>query len=121
MVSTEARAWTTSETGSVIRRKQKKEERNVRNPMWFAAKNLAKVKRGTCALEHEFARGVRAVDRALSDFGLDESFRAEIGRQVLRSLVLLVIELGLLSLVRRLMPARPPARVYPLPVPQPAS
>ena len=52
---------------------------------------------------------------------MDAKFAAEILRQVIHRLMLAMIEVGLLSLVRQLMPARPPARIYPLPVPQPVA
>ena len=93
----------------------------MRNPMWFVKKNLQKVKIGARALEREIARSARTVDQALSDFGIDETFRAEIRRYLVRCLALIVIDLGLVSLVRRIMPARPPAKVYPLHAPQPVA
>jgi hypothetical protein len=93
----------------------------MRNPMWFVETNLERVMCGRRAVEHELTRQVRAIDRELSDMGFDETFRAEIRDYIIRRAAVLVIELGLLSLASRVYAARARARVYPLPVPQPAS
>jgi hypothetical protein len=88
----------------------------MRNPMWFVKDKLNKVMNGERGLERELARSARALS---DNVGLDGKFAAEVLRQVLHRLILVTIEMGLLSLVRHLMPGRPPARIYPLPVPQP--
>jgi hypothetical protein len=86
----------------------------VRNPMWFVEKNFEKVKNGQRALERELVRSASA----LSDkVGLDANFQAEIVRQVVRRLMLAVIEIGVVSLVRALMAQQPPARIYSLVTP----
>src|SRR5262245_37430638 len=101
----EATASTTSATGSVTRRQQTKENRQMRNPMWFVKQKLNKVMNGERALERELARSARALS---DNVGLDGKFAAELLRQVLHRLILVTIEMGLLSLVRHLMPARLP-------------
>jgi hypothetical protein len=90
----------------------------VRNPMWFVEKNFEKVKAGTRALERELVRSARALS---DDVGVDAKFAAEVFRQVIHRLMLAMIEAGLLSLVRQLMPAPPTAQIYPLPVPKPVA
>jgi hypothetical protein len=87
-----------------------------RNPMWFVEERLDKVRNGERALERELVRSARSLS---DNVGLDGKFAAEVFRQILHRLVLVIIETGLLSLVRHLMPGRPPARIYPLPVQQP--
>ena len=88
----------------------------MRNPMWFVREKLNKVMNGERALERELARSARSLS---DNVGLDGKFAAEVLRQILHRLVLVIVEMGLLSLVRHLMPSRPPARIYPLPAPQP--
>ena len=46
--------------------------------------------------------------------GMDATSAADISRQVIHRLLVAMVELGLSSLARRLMPARSPARIYPL-------
>ena len=87
----------------------------MRNPMWFVQAKLNKVRNGERALERELARSARSLS---DNVGLDDKFAAEVFRQILHRLVLVIIEMGLLSLVRHLRPGRPPARIYPLPVRQ---
>ena len=86
----------------------------MRNPMWFVEKNFEKVKNGQRALERELVRSARSLS---DNVGLDATFAAEMVRQVIHRLMLTMIEIGLVSIVRQLMPARPPARIYALPVP----
>ena len=88
----------------------------MRNPMWFVEAKLNKVKNGERALEREVARSVRSLS---DNVGLDRKFAAEALRQILHRLMLVIVEMEVLSLVRHLMPGRPPARIYPLPVQQP--
>jgi hypothetical protein len=88
----------------------------MRNPMWFVEAKLNKVKNGERALERELARSARSLG---DNVGLDGKFAAEVLRQVIHRLILVTIEVELLSLVRHLMPGRPPARIYPLTAPQP--
>ena len=88
----------------------------MRNPMWFVQAKLKKVMNGERALERELVRSARALS---NDVGLDGKFAAEVLRQALHRLILVTIEMELLSLVRHLMPGRPPARIYPLTAPQP--
>ena len=88
----------------------------MRNPMWFVKEKVNKVMNGERALERELARSAWALS---DNVGLDGKFAAEVFRQILHRLVLVIVEMGLLSLVRHLMPNRPPARIYPLPAPQP--
>jgi hypothetical protein len=75
--------------------------------MWFVKEKLA--------LGREVARSARALT---DNVGLDGKFAAEVLRQALHRLILVTIEMQVLSLVRHLMPARPPARIYPLSAPQ---
>jgi c-di-GMP-related signal transduction protein len=82
--------------------------------MWFVEKNFEKVKNGQRALERELVRSARSLSDNVS---LDATFAAEMMRQVIHRLMLTMIEIGLVSMVRQLMPARPPARIYALPVP----
>ncbi len=84
----------------------------MKNPMWFVAEKLAKVKTGTRALEHELVRSAEALG---DNVGLDAKFAAEVFRQVIHRLMLAMIEAVLLSLLCQLMPPRPPARIHPLP------
>jgi hypothetical protein len=86
----------------------------VRNPMWFVEKNFEKVRNGQRALERELVRSARSLS---DNVGLDARFAAELVRQVIHRLMLTMIEIGLVSIMRQLMPARPPARIYALPVP----
>ena len=86
----------------------------MRNPMWFVEKNFEKVKNGQRALERQLVRSARSLS---DNVGLDATFAAEMVRQVIHRLMLTMIEIGLVSMVRQLMPARPPARLYALPVP----
>jgi len=86
----------------------------MRNPMWFVEEKLAKVKVGTRALERQLARSAGAVSDKV---GVD----AEVFRQVIHRMMLLMIEAALLSLVRQLMPAPSIAQIYPLPVPKPVA
>jgi hypothetical protein len=86
--------------------------------MWFVEKNFEKVKAGTRALERELSRSAGALS---DNVGVDAKLAAEVFRQVIHRLVLVMIEVGLSSLVRQLMPARPLARIYPLPVPLPTA
>jgi len=87
----------------------------MRHPMWFVEEKLDKVKKGKRALERELTRSAQSLS---DNVGLDGKFAAEVFRQILHRLVLVIIEMGLLSLVRHLRPGRPPARIYPLPVRQ---
>ena len=84
----------------------------MKNPMWFVEENLEKVKASTRALGRELFRLAGALS---GQAGLDAKFATEILMQVVHRLVLAMVELGLLSLVRQLMHARPLARIYPLP------
>ena len=86
----------------------------MKNPMWFVEKNFEKVKNGQRALERELVRSARSLS---DNVGLDAGFAAELVRQVIHRLILTMIEIGLVSMVRQLMPAWPPARLYALPVP----
>ena len=88
----------------------------MRNPMWFAKEKLNKVMNGERALERELARSARSLS---DNVGLDGKFAAEVVRHVLHRLILVTIEMEVLSLIRHLMPGRPPARIYPLSAPQP--
>ena len=90
----------------------------MKNPMWFVEENLEKVKAGTRALERELVRSAGALS---DNVGLDAKFAAEVFRQVIPRLMLAVIEAVLLSLLCQLMPPRPPARIHPLPLPQPVA
>ena len=90
----------------------------MRNPMWFIEEKLHKVKNGERALEREFVRSVRSFGDKV---GVDAKFAADVFRQVIHRLMLVLIEAGLLSLVRQLMPAPPTAQIYPLPVPKPVA
>ena len=87
----------------------------MRSPMWFVQAKLNKVKNGERALERELTRSAQSLS---DNVGLDGKFAAKVFRQILHRLVLVIIEMGLLSLVRHLRPGRPPARIYPLPVRQ---
>ena len=78
----------------------------MKNPMWFAEKNFQKVRAGTRSLERELVRSTRSLNGKV---GLDAKFAAEVLRQVIRRLMLVMIGVGLQSLVRQLMPARPPS------------
>src|SRR5262249_47593024 len=110
--STEARASTTSEPGSEIRELYEiEEERKMKNPMWFVEKQLAKVKMGTRAIERELVRSAEALG---DNVGLDAKFAAEVFRQVIHRLILVLIEAGLVSLVRQLMTSPATTRIYPL-------
>ena len=82
--------------------------------MWFVEKNFEKVKNGQRALERELVRSARSLT---DNVGLDVKFAAELVRQAIHRLMLMMIEIGLVSIMRQLMPARPPARIYALPVP----
>jgi elongation factor P hydroxylase len=106
-----------SETGSEIRElyEPEKGEREVKNPMWFVEEKFEKVKVGTRALERELARSAGALS---DNVGVDAKFAAEVFRQVIHRLMLVMIEAGLLSLVYQLTPAPPTAQIYPLPVPK---
>jgi hypothetical protein len=84
--------------------------------MWFVKEKLNKVMNGERALGREVARSARALT---DNVGLDGKFAAEVFKHVLHRLILVTIEMEVLSVVRHLMPGRPPARIYPLPVPQP--
>ena len=86
--------------------------------MWFVEEKLDKVKNGQRALERELARSARSLS---DNVGLDGRFAAEVLRQVIHRLMLVMIEAGLLSLLHQLMPARPSARVYPLSVAKPVA
>jgi hypothetical protein len=88
----------------------------MRNPMWFVKEKLNKVMNGERALERQLARSARALS---DNVGLDGKFTAEVFRHVLHRLILVTIEMEVVSLVRHLMPGRPPARIYPLTAPQP--
>jgi hypothetical protein len=90
----------------------------MRNPMWFLEEKLDKVRNGERALERELARSARALS---DNVGLDGRFAAEVLRQVIHRLMLVMIEAGLLSLLHQMMPARPPARVHPLSVAKPVA
>ncbi len=90
----------------------------MKNPMWFAKEKLDKVKNAERALERELARSARSLG---DNTGLDSKFAAEVLRQVIHRLLLVMIEVGLLSLFRHLTPPRPLARIYPLPVPPPVA
>jgi hypothetical protein len=87
----------------------------MKNPMWFAEEKFEKVKKGERALEQTLARSAQTLG---TNVGLDATFAAEIVRQMIHRVLLLAVELGLLSLIRQLMGARPPARVYPLIAPK---
>jgi hypothetical protein len=106
-----------SETGSETRElyEPEKGETEVRNPMWFIELNFERVRAGTRALERELARSARSLS---DNVGLDAKFTAEVFRQIIHRLILLLIEAGLLSLVRQLIPPQT-ARIHPLPVPKP--
>ena len=86
----------------------------MKNPMWFVEDQVGKVKNGQRALERELVRSARSLS---DNVGLDARFAAELVRQVIHRLMLTMIEIGLVSIMCRLMPARPPARLYALPVP----
>jgi hypothetical protein len=86
----------------------------MKNPMWFIEEKVDKVKNGQRALERELVRSARSLS---DNVGLDARFAAELVRQVIHRLILTMTEIGLVSIVRQLMPARPPARIYALPVP----
>jgi hypothetical protein len=86
--------------------------------MWFVQKNFEKVETGRRALGRELARSAEALS---DNVGLDAKFAAEVFRQVIHRLMLVMIEAGLLSLVRQLMPAPSTAQIYPLPVPKPVT
>ena len=88
----------------------------MKNPMWFVEEKLAKVKTGTRAIEQELVRSAEALG---DNVGLDAKFATEAFRQVIHRLMLVLIEAGLLSLVRQLIPALPTTRIHPLPVPKP--
>jgi hypothetical protein len=107
-----------SETGSEIRELYEKGETKVKNPMWFIEKELAKVKTGTRAIERELVRSAKSLGDTVD---LDARFAAEVFRQVIHRLILLMIEVGLLSLVSQLVPAPPTARIYPLPATKPVA
>ena len=81
----------------------------MRNPMWFVEEKLYKVKNGERALERELVRSVRSVG---DNVGLDAKFAAEVVRQVIHRLMLLLIEAGILSLLHQLMPAPPTAQIH---------
>jgi hypothetical protein len=83
----------------------------VKNPMWFVERNLERVNKGRRALER---RLVGPAGSLTATVGIDMKFAADILRQVIHRLMVAMIELGVLSLVGQLMPARSPARVYPL-------
>jgi hypothetical protein len=95
---------------------QTKENRQMRNPMWFVEEKLKKVKNGERALQRELARSARSLS---DNVGLDGKFAAEVFRQVLHRLILVTIEMEVLSLFHQLMPGRPSARIYSLRVQQP--
>jgi hypothetical protein len=82
--------------------------------MWFVEKNFEKVKNGQRARERELVRSARSLS---DNVGLDARFAAELVRQVIHRLMRMMIEIGLVLITRQLMPARPPARIYALPVP----
>ena len=82
--------------------------------MWFVEKNFEKVKNGQRALERELVRSARSLS---DNVGLDARFAAELVRQVIHRLMRMMMEIGLVLITRQLMPARPPARIYALPVP----
>ena len=86
----------------------------MRNPMWFVEEKLDKVKNGERALERELVRSVRSLG---DNVGVDAKFAAEVFREVIHRLMLVLIEAGLLTLLRQPMPPRPPARIHPLPLP----
>ena len=88
----------------------------MRNPMWFIQAKLNKVMNGERVLERELVRSARALS---NNVGLDSKFAGEVLRQVFHRLILVTVEMELLALIRHLMPGRPPARIYPLPVQQP--
>jgi len=88
----------------------------VKNPMWFVEEKLAKVKTGTRAIERELVRSAGALS---DNVGLDAKFAAEVFRQVIHRLTLVMIEAGLLSLVWQLMPAPPTTRIHSLPATKP--
>ena len=90
----------------------------MRNPMWFLEEKLDKVKNGERALERELVRSVRSLG---DNVGLDAKFAAEVFKQVIHRLMLVMIEAGLLSFVHQLMPAPPAMRIYPLPVSKPVA
>ena len=85
----------------------------MRNPMWFLEEKLDKVKKGQRALERVLGPSARSLSDSV---GPDAKFAAEIVRQVMHRLLLTMIEIGVASLVRKLVPTRPPARLYALPV-----
>ena len=86
----------------------------MKNPMWFVEKNFEKVKNGQRALERQLVRSARSLS---DNVGLGATLAAELVRQVIHRLMLMTIEIGLVSIMRRLIPARPPARIYALPLP----
>jgi elongation factor P hydroxylase len=77
-----------------------------------------RVKVGTRALERKLARSAGSLS---DNLGVDSTFAAEVFRQVIHRLILVMIEAGLLSLIRQLTPAPPTAQIYPLPVPKPVA
>ena len=64
----------------------------MRNPMWFLEEKIDKVRNGERALERELARSARALS---DNVGLDGRFAAEVLRQVIHRLMLVMIEAGL--------------------------
>ena len=90
----------------------------MKNPLWFVEEKFEKVKVGTRALERELARSAGALS---DNVGVDAKFAAEVFKQVLHRLMLVLIEAGLLSLVHQLIPAPPATRIYPLPVSKPVA
>ena len=90
----------------------------MRNPMWFVELNFEKVKTGTRAIERELVRSAEALG---DNVGLDAKFAAEAFRQVIHRLMLVMIEAGLVSLVRQFMPSPPTTRIYPLPSTKPVT
>jgi len=75
---------------------------------------LRESENGQRALERELVRSARSLS---DNVGLDARFAAELVRQVIHRLMRMMIEIGLVLITRQLMPARPPARIYALPVP----
>jgi hypothetical protein len=90
--------------------------------MWFIEANLEKVKAGSRALARRLPDAGRALDRIVNpEPGDKQSFGDEILRQIIRRVVLVMIEIGIGALFRRFTVRRTPARVYPFPTVQPAS
>ena len=83
----------------------------MKNPMWFVDRNIERVNKGRRALERRLVESAGVMTATL---GMDATSAADISRQVIHRLLVAMIELGLLSLARQLMPARSPARIYPL-------